>query len=296
MKMMVADMINGTVLPKVEVGTISKRTAGDARQMIAWNDELNLPLVSLFFSITKTDTKGIEEIGTVCAYSNTVAGHFEGIGIGFSNFSEGTLNVYFGTGTQGTVELSNMFYSYSIPIYGTNAYSNRVGHRLVIHPYGSAFFEDATWDFGTIEGTTFGSMRLYTDRPLPTVLQDVEYSNVYLLPEQSGYNPYFTEDKVKHKLDNGKTLTYFKGFNFNADINFEQISGTELSNLMEIKNLKTNLRFFPNLTEKPNLSYDVIWDNDFNYPFTVPTYTGGGYNGNIHFEGITRLGSIGDTI
>jgi hypothetical protein len=118
----------------------------------------------------------------------------------------------------------------------------------------------------------------------------------YLLPEQAGYNPYFTEDKIKHKLDNGKTLTYFKGFNFNADITFEQLNGTELDNLKTIKNLKSNLRFFPNIAEKPDLSYDVIWDSDFNYPFTTPTWTQGGYNGNIHFEGISRLGSIGDTI
>lgn len=156
------------------------------------------------------------------------------------------------------------------------------------------------YDFGT-SMNTIGTYGIFMTYDYTVSYYDISYSygvinNCYLLPEQSGYNPYFTEEKVKHKLDNGKTLTYFKGFNFNADINFEQISGTELSNLKEIKNLKTNLRFFPNIAEKPNLSYDVIWDNDFNYPFTVPTYTGGGYNGNIHFEGITRLGSIGDTI
>jgi len=154
-----------------------------------------------------------------------------------------------------------------------------------------------TEQVGTFSTSMIRLLRYYYEYTHPTINYSNEIRNAcYLLPEQSGYNAYFTEDKIKHKLDNGKTLTYFKGFNFNADINFEQISGTDLTNLKEIKNLKTNLRFFPNIAEKPNLSYDVIWDNDFNYPFTVPTYTGGGYNGNIHFEGITRLGSIGDTI
>jgi hypothetical protein len=305
MKMMVADLINGTLSSGRWVSTTGTTATGTS-------DLLFLSIVPFsylkntigttgtisFLNFTDQNGNNVDNFNYIGTYNyiSLINGEIAGFGEHTDiRKYQGSVAVY--PGTYGTVYALNKFIQYRV------YFLNEDGHGIF-----AGTSEDNLKLYRIIQGTNDITINEYVsfmyqdaNGNTPNYHNDYEsnalsYTNAYLLPEQSGYNPYFTEEKVKHKLDNGKTLTYFKGFNFNADINFEQISGTELSNLKEIKNLKTNLRFFPNIAEKPNLSYDVIWDNDFNYPFTVPTYTGGGYNGNIHFEGITRLGSIGDTI
>ena len=283
MRMMVADLINGTTVSGTSdlIGSLYSGTGtymyvaveplwgSITNENITYrinsfktvNIKCSIPVFKYPENIKQVDVVNVRSAGGTFLYGcNYVAGTLKASTFNYQFLNSVGLVAYAGTSPE-TMKLSSF---YLLGTAGTVAYT-------------FYFYQEETYnnDF---------------------VFVNELRNNTYLLPEQAGYSPYFTEDKIKHKLDNGKTLTYFKGFNFNADINFEQLSGTELDNLKTIKNLKTNLRFFPNIAEKPDLSYDVIWDSDFNYPFTTPTWTQGGYNGNIHFEGISRLGSIGDTI
>jgi hypothetical protein len=288
MSMALADLNNGTSINTITVLEIKKSTSNPTELKVPLDiiDKMFVYISPLFFS-----SGGTYEIqGTKLAFDLAGINYEDGDGAKLNyipSVNTNTYKIYLGTGgTAGT----NLYYSYTKVYMGT---SGTNVDSFNFKPWGTS-------NYGTFEnvaGTSLGTtILIFEDKPLSENLFNVGYTNFYTLPPQSSYNGYFTEDKVKHRLDNGRLVTYFKGFNFNADIGFEQLTGTEYTDLQTIKNLKTNFRFFPNLEEKPDLSYDVIWDNDFNYSFTIPTVIGGGFNGNMHLEGLNRLGSMGDII
>jgi len=112
------------------------------------------------------------------------------------------------------------------------------------------------------------------------------YTQSIFLPQPSSYSVKYINNLITNGMSNKDTLIYDKSSTPVISLGFTQISETEKSDLENIYNWRAEMRFFPNIDGNGTNYYDCYWANDFDFSWTVPTYSEGGYNGNIQLNSL----------
>lgn len=125
---------------------------------------------------------------------------------------------------------------------------------------------------------------------------NLAYTMGIYLTAPASYNADFDRARVTHRMQNQDYRYYNKGLVFNASLTYEQISEGEKNDMQTVYNWNADMRFFPNFDEKPNVWFDVAWQSAWVFPFTVPTFINGGYNGNMSLTGLYKLSAVSEWV
>jgi len=169
----------------------------------------------------------------------------------------------------GTANGTNGTYMYN----ETNGYIDYGMGSVINGTYTIGIYSDAIHTFSSILNTTLGTT--FT-----------AYTNAEILPPASVYSVKYINNIITNEFANKDILIYDKMTKPVITLSYSQITDGERTDLETCYNWRAPMRFFPNIDSNPANYYDIYWANDFEFTFTTPTYTEGGYNGNVQLNSI----------
>jgi hypothetical protein len=224
----------------------------------------------------------------------------------------------------GTGSVGDIYYGLSVWTTSVNASPTDIGQSTIgtIWYTGTDTYNDYTINFSPIsngsyyslfKGTSEDTLRpyvnigkgtgTYTDAnpaSIPTTGSTPVYNHAYdtaiILPVPSLYTPSYNRKLIVHDLDNLDRVIYSKGNVYAADLVFDNISKTEYTDLQTVFNWNAALRFYPRKNTRPDIYFDVFWQNSWNFLPTVKTWIDGNWSGNIKLEGLNKTSSISDVV
>ena len=144
------------------------------------------------------------------------------------------------------------------------------------------------WSIGSISGTlgTYIDGTNFTPSAVATGTTPMSYTNAIFLPTPAAYSITYTNNFVTQEMANKDMLIYDKSSKPVIPLSFIQISENQESDMQTIYNWRSPMRFFPNADGNPGKYYDVFWSTNYSFTWTIPTYTNGGYDGNIQLNAL----------
>lgn len=106
---------------------------------------------------------------------------------------------------------------------------------------------------------------------------------------------WFEEIKETHKLDDGSSKFYHKGYKFRARLQFYMMPQATYDGLRAEYNRHTELNFIPRSSDYPATNFEVRWISPWNFVYAEPqvaTHTTPYWQGTIELEGTEILSSI----